>query len=658
MHAPLRRARLVALAGSLLAASASAAEASTTAPPAGLAVFTRAPLIVEATLSPGGRYLAAVTLTAGRRALRIVNLADHEIQGTLAPQGITGVGTVRWVTDDRLVVELVDEEGNLAPPRWRGEIYSVGVDCKGGSMIFGYRAGRMQTGSHIPQGEREAAWGLVVDRLRSSVPSVLVEARSFRDVGDRAVTLYRVNAITGVKDLIIRGPMAEASFLTDEDGLPRIAWAMDEHTRPHFFYRQASAGWEELKELAGVRAVSVPLGFSSRDRTLYLYEPDGSGFAVLAVSLPGGERKVLARNERTPPSHLTFDSANRLVAVEFEPDLPVLEIVEPGHPFARALLALRRAYPDEAVRILDHSADDARLLVRVSSDRDPGRYLVVDARTLQAEEVGEVRPWVNPEEMAEASPIHLTARDGLPIHGYLTRPPGRAEGPLPLVVIPHGGPFGIRFQWEFEPEAQLLAAGGFAVLQVNFRGSGGYGGAYQWAGYRHWGDRMVEDVIDATRHAVNEGWADPQRICIYGTSFGGYAALQAVTLEPELYRCAAGYAGVYDLERLPDREEAVTSRLARGFYRTMVGEDPEELRRASPIHHAERITARVFLAHGKEDRRAPFEQAERMRKSLEAQGRRPEWLVEPREGHGFYEEVARERFYRRLVEFLRQSTQP
>ncbi len=320
------------------------------------------------------------------------------------------------------------------------------------------------------------------------------------------------------------------------------------------------------------------------------------------------------------------------------------------------MLGLRRAYPDAQVRIIDHSDDDARLLVEVSSDRDPGRYLAVEVRSLQAQEVGEVRPWVNPEEMAEVTPVHLAARDGLPIHGYLTRPDGAAGRPPPLVVIPHGGPFYVRFWWEFDAEAQLLAREGFAVLQVNPRGSGGYGKAYEEAGYRHWGDRIVEDVVDATRHAVKEGWADPRRICIYGASYGGYAALQAAALAPELYRCAVGYAGVYDLEKLPDREEVVASRRARGFYRTTVGDDLEELRRASPARHADRIIARVLLVHGKQDQRAPFEQAEAMKKALTAQGRPPEWLVEPHEGHGFYDEAARERLYGRLVEFLREST--
>ncbi|HMA47446.1 MAG TPA: alpha/beta fold hydrolase, partial [Frankiaceae bacterium] len=234
----------------------------------------------------------------------------------------------------------------------------------------------------------------------------------------------------------------------------------------------------------------------------------------------------------------------------------------------------------------------------------------------------------------------------------------RRGTPPPLVALLHGGPHATRDSWGFDPEVQLLASDGYAVLQVNFRGSGGYGQAYQEAGYRRWGDRVVEDVIDAVRRAVAMGQADPGRICVYGSSFGAYAALQATVVAPDLFRCAVGDAGVYDLSRVASIENIAESALGRGFVGVAVGDDPAALKAASPARNADKIRARVLLIHGEEDRRAPIEQAERMRDALAARGRPAEWLVEPREAHGFYDEGARARMYARILRFLEDSLGP
>ncbi len=241
------------------------------------------------------------------------------------------------------------------------------------------------------------------------------------------------------------------------------------------------------------------------------------------------------------------------------------------------------------------------------------------------------------------------------IHGYVTLPRGARAAPPPMVVVTHGGPHGIRDHWGFDPTVQLLASEGFAVLQVNYRGSGGYGLGYEEAGYGHWGDRVVQDVVDATRWAVRKGFADPARICAFGGSFGAYASLQAAILAPDLFRCAVGYAGIYDLTRMSWTGDIPWSRHGRDYVRTAVGTDATALKTASPVFHADALRARVLLVHGEQDERAPIAHAEEMRKALTEAGHPPEWLVEPREGHGFYDEGARERMWTRVVAFLKES---
>jgi dipeptidyl aminopeptidase/acylaminoacyl peptidase len=373
-----------------------------------------------------------------------------------------------------------------------------------------------------------------------------------------------------------------------------------------------------------------------------------------------GDRRLVAHNDVVPASEFVRDDATgRLVAVEFEPDLPTYAFLEPAHPLSRMLQGMLAARPDEHVELINATDDDGKALVRVYSDRDPGQYLVVDAARMSAETIGSVRPWIEPGQMAETSAFHIPASDGFRIHGYVTLPrrsPSAAAPPM--VVLPHGGPHGVRDYWEFNPQVQLLASEGFAVLQVNFRGSGGYGSAYQEAGYRRWGSRVVQDIVDATRFAVRKGFADPTRICIYGASFGGYAAVQAAVLAPDLFRCAVGYAGIYDLTLLAKRGDIALRRSGRGYVRAVAGDDDATLQQQSPALHADQVKAQVMLIHGKRDQRAPIEHAEALRDALTARGHPPEWIVEPKEAHGFYDEGARERMYTRMVRFLKENTGP
>jgi dipeptidyl aminopeptidase/acylaminoacyl peptidase len=220
-----------------------------------------------------------------------------------------------------------------------------------------------------------------------------------------------------------------------------------------------------------------------------------------------------------------------------------------------------------------------------------------------------------------------------------------------MVLMPHGGPFGIFDGWQYDRDAQMLAAAGYTVMQVNYRGSGNYGWAFQTAGARQWGGAMQDDLTDATRWAVEQGHADASRICIYGASYGGYAALMGVAKEPSLYRCAAGYVGVYDLPMM-QRQDGRKRRSLGNWSRDWVGEDMAALAAASPNRLAERITVPVFLAAGGEDEIAPVEHTRMMEAALRKAGVPVESLYYDTEGHGFYTEPHQREYYTRLLAFL------
>jgi dipeptidyl aminopeptidase/acylaminoacyl peptidase len=256
--------------------------------------------------------------------------------------------------------------------------------------------------------------------------------------------------------------------------------------------------------------------------------------------------------------------------------------------------------------------------------------------------------------MAPMKAIQFQARDGLAIKGYLTLPKGASGRNMPMVVLPHGGPFFVSDAWEYTPEVQLLASAGYAVLQVNFRGSDDRGRWFSQAGARQWGGTMQDDVTDATRWAIGQGIADASRICIYGSSYGAYAALEGAAKEPGLYKCAAGYVGVYDLPMM--FSEGDTRELASGrtYLHDWIGE-PSQLGAVSPVNQADRIKVPVFLAAGREDERAPVGHTERMESALKRAGVPVETLYYDGEGHGFYKPEHRREFYARLLAFLSRS---
>jgi dipeptidyl aminopeptidase/acylaminoacyl peptidase len=346
----------------------------------------------------------------------------------------------------------------------------------------------------------------------------------------------------------------------------------------------------------------------------------------------------------------TWDG-RRLVLVRYVDHYIKYFYPNPDDPIASVHKRLRATFPEDDVSITSATQDDRLVVAHLSGDREPGRFIVVDTRAMRATHSLAARRWLDPKDLAEMTPIQLKVRDGTPIDGYLSLPPTGPQKNLPLVVLVHGGP-AVQDVWGFDPEVQILATHGYAVLQVNFRGSSGFGRDFEAASAQRWGLEMQDDVTDATRWAIAEGIADPARVCIYGGSYGAYAALTGVYREPNQYRCAIGYAGVYDLTLFDTRGDVPRRWFGRTFVAKEIGTDEADLRARSPVNHADEIKAAVLLIHGGLDQRAPLEHAKRMRAALKRAGNEPEWLYEADEGHGFFGEKNRLAVYERILDFL------
>jgi dipeptidyl aminopeptidase/acylaminoacyl peptidase len=385
---------------------------------------------------------------------------------------------------------------------------------------------------------------------------------------------------------------------------------------------------------------------------------------IVALDLATRERKVVLRDDDADPAYIDFFEGNSTnivykagtrvpMGVFFMDGKPRTAFLDEAAPEARLHRSLEAAFAGSAVEVTSMTSDGRLVLVKVFSDRNPGDFYLFDTVAKKASHVLARREWFDPEQQATMQPITLTARDGIKLHGYLTLPHGSGGKGLPMVVMPHGGPFGIQDVWQFDTDAQLLANAGYAVLQLNYRGSGGYGRAFRAAGAREWGGTMQDDLTDATRWAIEQGFADRSRICLFGGSYGGYASLMGVAKEPGLYRCAAGYVGVYDLPKRYSDLDRASSR-AGNWAADWMGKS-ESLAARSPNRLADRIKVPVFLAAGGEDPIAPIEHSKMMEKALRAAGVSVETLYYDTEGHGFYVEEHRKEFYARLLSFLAKN---
>lgn len=397
------------------------------------------------------------------------------------------------------------------------------------------------------------------------------------------------------------------------------------------------------------------LGWSDEGH-IYAIHGDGRSTRAFGTLDPqtGGFTRLFQDPAADPARFLsTNDKRGTVIGAITEAGLPKVEVFDGDHPDAAIYGSLANLFPRRLVLPQSATRDGRRFLFHVGSDQSPGELYLYDRDKSQASLLMRHREWLPTERMARTRAITTTTRDGVKVHGYLTVPNGSDGKKLPMIVSVHGGPIGVRDHWTFDHETQLLASRGYAVLRVNFRGSEGYGETFEDKAYGQWGSGIMHDIIDATQWAIDKGHADKDRICIYGGSFGGYAAMMAPTLAPGLYRCAFGYVGLYDAEIQMKRSNTAQSEHGREYLSRALGATPEARAAISPVKHANLIRIPVYLAAGADDERCPPEHTIAMQKALTAAGNPPEGvIVQKGEKHGFEKPENNLKLYTEMLAFF------
>jgi dipeptidyl aminopeptidase/acylaminoacyl peptidase len=442
--------------------------------------------------------------------------------------------------------------------------------------------------------------------------------------------------------------------------------AQDEGSVRVYYRPNADTAWKKVEEHKTYEGAGgwTPLAMAEDDKTIYVASRKGRDkLAVFRYDPETGTMgDLVAQHPQVDVSDLVFDRDGIPKGVRYNANEPGTAWFDEAYSKTQAMVD--KALPDR-VNALQFRAGVDKVLITSFSDIEPGSFYLLDLKTNKMEWLGDRRPWIKPKDMSHMRAVRYKARDGMEIPAYVTVPRGSDGKNLPTVVVIHGGPWVDGDSWGWNPEVQFLASRGYAVLQPNYRGTTRYGYKHWSSSFRQYGLAMQDDITDGVDWLVKEGIADPARICIYGASYGGYAAMMGVAKTPDLFKCAVNYVGVTDLPLriTASWADSFGSDFAAYAFRYQYGnlDDPKDRKRledTSPVNLANRIRVPVLMAYGGSDVRVIPEHGTRMRDAMLRAGQNPQWIIVDDEGHGYRKLENQVMFYGAMEKFLEKNIGP
>jgi dipeptidyl aminopeptidase/acylaminoacyl peptidase len=595
--------------------------------------FFRNPETTSYELSPGGQFIAFlkpyenrlniwVQPRAGDEPKRITSVTDRDISGFF------------WKSDKYLLY-VKDNGGDE-----NFHLYAADRDGANTKQLTPYDGVRVE----------------MIDDLEDHPTDVIIGMnKRNKEIFDA----YRLNVETGELKVIAENPGNIASWVTDHDGNIRVATTTD-GVNTSLLYRKSEQ--EPFKTIltTNYKETFSPQFFTFDNKNLYGVSNLGRDkSAAVEFDLDTGkETKVLYGNPEVDVDGIAYSHKRKVLT-----SAVFTTWKTERHFFDRQAedlyTALQQRLPGYEVLVVSANKNEDTFVVRTISDRSQGAFYLYELGSGNLTKLADRNPWLKEDQLAVMKPIQYESRDGLTIHGYLTLPKGRVAKDLPLVVNPHGGPWA-RDSWGFNPEVQFLANRGYAVLQVNFRGSTGYGRKFWEASFKQWGGTMQDDITDGVRWLVQQGIADSRRVAIYGGSYGGYAVLQGLTKNPDLYAAGVDYVGVSNLFTFLKTIPPYWKPFLDMMY-DMVGNpetDKAWFEAHSPALNATKIKAPLFVAQGAKDPRVNINESNQIVEALKKRGIDVEYMVKQNEGHGFHNEENRFDFYEAMESFLAKHLSP
>ncbi|MES2036560.1 MAG: alpha/beta fold hydrolase [Pseudomonadota bacterium] len=606
-------------------------------------------------MSPNGKSIAMLVANKDDRlVLSIMDIATSTNK-IIAAYAKTDVSGFFWITSERLVFTTGDR---LAPSDQR----------RSGNGMFAVN----KDGAEFRQLTGDSSTGKfrVLDNNHRFLAAVNVDNSNeiylTRSTGTRKnprAVLIKLDTISG-KTEDIPTPANSSEFFIDRAGLLRIAITLEEYTTSIYYKDEKTQQFRKLLSYDNAKDDPVSVAAIAPDGQIYV--TTNLGQDTTSVYRYDLEKNKIDETPVATTKGFDFSGRflfsrkqNKLLGITFESDAEGTIWFDDTWKTIQA--KVDKALPN-TVNFLSGaiSAGNDLIIVHSTSDIHPGSHLIFNTKTEQFTAIGDDKPEVDSSKMSYKDFVKIKVRDGMEIPAYLTLPRFSNGKNLPLVVMVHGGPYMRGVHWKWNKETQFLASRGYAVLEPEFRGSEGYGKQLHRAGWKQWGLAMQDDVTDATKWAIEKGYADPKRICIAGASYGGYAVLMGLIKEPDMYRCGISWVGVSDINLMydvtwSDFEGGAWQRFGMPI---LVGDqvkDAAQLKATSPVEQAHRLTKPLILAYGSEDARVPFIHGEKFKKNAPANAK-IDWIVYKGEGHGWHLLEDNVDFWTRAEKFLEENT--
>jgi dipeptidyl aminopeptidase/acylaminoacyl peptidase len=634
------------LLGALIPALASPAPAASATAPATVqkppriasADFATRPFISKPKLSPNGEWILAMIRKAGKPTLGLLAVKSDEIRLLATPPG-TDLVSYRWAGNGKILISVGKNTPWLDDEIFVTRLLAYDIAAREGKFVGKVEEGA--EGDDILYVDPDGAWMLLsIQKNIFDYPSV-----------------YRVDLDTLKMKQVVNSRGDVWEWYADARGTVRAGigftykkWSLVyRRTEQDKFKTAGSARYDDRKASLGLLRFTLESddGYILSDEAtgreaLYRFNYATMKRGELVYESPTNDISDALLSEDGSQVRAAYYTDERDRVAWFDPKMKTLQE------------QLDKSVPGREAWIVSRSRDDSMMLVLVTSGNDPGIYYYFQPDEGVMRKLAPVNDKLLRQQLARTEPVSYKARDGLVIRGYLTLPAGRPAKGLPLIVMPHGGPFGVRDNGDFDPEVQFLANRGYAVLQPNYRGSESYGREFEEKGNGQWGRAMQDDLDDGMDWLVKDGIVDPKRVCIVGASYGGYAALWGATRNPERYRCAASLAGVSDIGRqLKFSRNFFTDRKSARAWQTRVqGDGSVGLDDISPLAHVDRLQVPIFLAHGKDDQTVPIKQSDLYAAALKKAGKPYEYHVYPDEGHGLGQADHLQDYFDKLETFL------
>ncbi|WP_223787040.1 S9 family peptidase [Marinicella meishanensis] len=610
-------------------------------------------------ISPDGKHLAFTYEDEDQVKLGVMNMKTKKGVYSFSMGPNREAAQFWWVNNKRLMIQSQRITGWLDGQQPYPELFTVNYDGKKRELMWDF----------------QRAYIRPVSLLDDDPDHVLVTKHHFTD--NFSGKLQRLNINNGKMNYMEDTPKMKGgsksriTFIgVDNNDVPKLAVERDPMDEDDFYddvsylhYKNQQGEWAHLSlpKIRKDRPTLSPHGFSLDNNKFFFssnHDLDHNGnTGFFEFDFKTNEIKLLFRHPDVDIAGTIYGKDGEVIGATYEPGYPEYYYIEDevAQPEITLHKQLRSSFKGQEVRVGSYTKNKKMTTLYVYSDQNPGTFYLFDRSNNNVEFISKRMPDIEPSQMAKVEPFTLEARDGLKMYGQMTIPPGKELKNLPLIIYPHGGPYGAIDTWGWESRPQLFASRGYLVLQLNYRGSGGYGEDFQEAGHTEWGAKMQDDLTDATLWAINQGYADKDRVCIHGVSYGGYAAMHAVVHEPDLYKCSIPDAGIYEVELQWKKADSFKGnpKARKKYFDIMFGthEDEAVLNARSPAMNADKVKAALLLVHGTEDVRVPIDNAYFLEEKLQEAGK-PYDKIYKKDGHGFQKIPYRIELYEKMLAFL------